>query len=115
MTEAARGFAQAGRADAASGETAPTATADRLPSAQLSGTVVDTSGALIAEAAVQVRSADGAVQRTALSNTHGYFVLSGLAAGSYRLVVSCAGFETKTMLITIGSTESAAPLRITLG
>jgi hypothetical protein len=77
--------------------------------------VVDASGALIAGAAVQARSADGTVQRTALSNPRGYFVLSGLAAESYRLIVSRAGFETKTMLITIGSAEAAAPLRITLG
>ena len=70
------------------------ATGDRAYSTQLSGTVVDTSGAVIAGATVQVQSANGTVQRTAQSQTNGSFIVSGLAAGTYRLVVSNPGFET---------------------
>jgi len=62
---------------------------------QLSGTVVDTSGAVIAGATVQVRSANGTVQITTRSDTNGSFIISGLSAGNYRLVVSNPGFETK--------------------
>ena len=81
---------------------------------QLSGTVVDTSGAVIAGATVQVRSANGTVQKTTQSDTNGSFIISGLSAGNYRLVVSDPGFETKEMPVTIGTTEAPAPLRISL-
>jgi len=81
---------------------------------QLTGTVVDTSGALIAGATVQIRSAKGTVLMTTPSDTNGSFIISGLSAGNYRLVVFNAGFETKEMLVTIGASEAAAPLRISL-
>jgi hypothetical protein len=92
----------------------PTASGDKTDSSKLSGTVVDTSGARIGRAAVQVRSADGTLQRTTQSDKDGSFVISGLPAGDYRLVVSVAGFETKEVPITIGANESGAPLRISL-
>ena len=81
---------------------------------QLSGTVADTSGAVIAGATVQVRSANGIVQTTTQSDTNGSFIISGLPAGDYRLVVSYSGFETKEITVTIGTTEAPAPLRISL-
>ena len=92
----------------------PVATSDKAYSPQLSGIVVDTSGAVIAGAIVQVQSANGAVQRTAQSQTNGSFIISGLDAGNYRLVVSNPGFETKEILVTIGTTGAPAPLRISL-
>jgi hypothetical protein len=81
---------------------------------QLSGTVVDTSGAVIAGATVQVRSANGTVQKTVHSDTNGSFIISELSAGNYQLVVSDPSFETKEMPVTIGTTEAPAPLRISL-
>jgi hypothetical protein len=85
---------------------------------QLSGTVVDTSGAVIAGATVQVRDANGTVKLTIKSDANGSFIISGtisgLPAGDYRLVVSNPGFETKEIPITIGTSEALAPLRISL-
>src|SRR6202167_4555856 len=81
---------------------------------QLSGSVVDTSGAVIAGATVQVRRADGAVQTTTRTDTYGSFIIYGLPAGDYRLVVSGPGFETKEIPVTIGAAEAATPLRISL-
>jgi hypothetical protein len=92
----------------------PVATSDKAYRSQLPGTVVDTSGAVIAGVTVQVQSASGTVQRTAQSDRNGYFILSGLAAGNYRLVVSNPGFETKELHVTVGSTETPTPLRISL-
>ncbi len=88
--------------------------AEAYPPRQLSGTIVDTSGAAIAGAALQVQSANGTVQRTTRSGTNGSFIFSGLAAGNYRLVVMNPGFETKEISVTIGTTEAPAPLRISL-
>jgi len=92
----------------------PVAASDKAYSTQLSGTVVDTSGAVIAGATVQVLRANGTVQRTTQSDTNGSFIISGIAAGNYRLVVSKPGFETKEILATIGTTGAPAPLRISL-
>ena len=92
----------------------PVATSDKAYPPQLSGTVVDTSGAGIAGATVQVRNANGTVQRTTQSDRNGSFILSGLPAGNYRLAVSNPGFEAKEILVTIGTTGAPAPLRIPL-
>jgi Outer membrane receptor proteins, mostly Fe transport len=81
---------------------------------QLSGTVVDMSGAVIAEASIQIQSADGVVDRTAQSDAHGTFVLSGLPSGNYRLTVSNPGFETRELSVAIAPLESPAPLRVVL-
>jgi Carboxypeptidase regulatory-like domain/TonB dependent receptor/TonB-dependent Receptor Plug Domain len=83
-------------------------------SPQLSGTVFDASGALIAGATVVVGGADGAVQRTTHSDSNGSFLISGLPPGSYRLVVSNPGFENKEIPVTIATTGAPAPLRISL-
>ncbi len=48
------------------------------------------------------------------SDTTGSFILSGLAPGLYRLIVSNPGFETKEILVSIGTTGAPAPLRISL-
>jgi hypothetical protein len=89
-------------------------TSDKAHPLQLSGTVVDMSGAVIAGAAVEARSANGTVQGTTKSDTNGFFIISGLPAGSYRLVVSNPGFETKEIPVTIRTTDTPAPLRISL-
>jgi hypothetical protein len=81
---------------------------------QLSGTVVDTSGAVIAGAVIQVLSSNGTGQKSTRTETNGSFILAGIAAGNYRLVVSNPGFETKEILVTKGTTGASAPLRISL-
>jgi outer membrane cobalamin receptor len=90
------------------------ATSDKTHLHQLSGTVIDASGAVIAGATVLVRSANGPVQKTTQSDENGSFIISGLPAGDYRLVVSNPGFENKELPVTIGTTGAPAPLRITL-
>ena len=81
---------------------------------QLSGTVVDASGAALAGATVQVQRANGTALTTTQSDTNGSFAISGLSSGDYRLVVSHADFETKEISITVGPAGATAPLRISL-
>ncbi|HWB83463.1 MAG TPA: TonB-dependent receptor [Bryobacteraceae bacterium] len=80
---------------------------------QLTGTVVDASGAAITGASVELQSANRTVLRTTGSDTNGSFTISELTAGNYRLVVSHANFETKEIPVTIGE-EAPAPFRISL-
>ena len=79
----------------------------------VTGTVVDTSGAPLAGAALELQSANRTVLRTTESDTNGSFTISGLSAGNYRLVISHADFETKEIAVTIG-VEAPAPFRISL-
>ena len=91
--------------------TAPAANDGAHP-LQLAGTVLDASGAVIADASVQLESEDGAVQRTVRSSASGTFDFSGLPAGQYRLIVASPNFQTKELAVTIGAAQ--APLRIFL-
>ena len=92
----------------------PFGASDKAYSSQLSGTVVDTSGAVIAAATVLVRSANGTVQRTTQSDRNGSFSISGLSAGNYRLVISNPGFQTREIPVTVGTAGVPAPLKISL-
>jgi hypothetical protein len=85
-----------------------------LPPHSLSGIIVDASGAVIAGANVQVRSADGTLLKTAQSDANGAFMLSGLQAGDDRLEISRHDFEAKEIPVTLGTTTVAASLRISL-
>ena len=87
---------------------------DQRRPTEISGTVVDTSGAAIAGAGVQLQSANRTVLRTTESDTNGSFTVSGLLPGNYRLVVSHADFETKEIPVTIGA-QAPAPFHISLG
>jgi hypothetical protein len=83
-------------------------------SPQLSGTIVDTSGAIIAGATVMVRSANGAVHMAVQSDKKGVYIIPRLPVGKYLLVVSSPGFETKEIPVTIEANEQATPLGVTL-
>jgi hypothetical protein len=72
------------------------------------------SGAVIPGATVQVRSANGTVQKTTQSDTNGSFSISEVSEGSYQLVISDPGFASREMPVTIAATEAQAPLRIFL-
>ncbi|HTS71344.1 MAG TPA: TonB-dependent receptor, partial [Terriglobia bacterium] len=93
---------------------APVAASHGTSAPQLSGTVVDSSGAVIAGATVQVRSANGTVQRSTQSDENGSFIISGLSAGEFQLVVAKPGFESKETPVTLGASAAPLALRIPL-
>jgi Carboxypeptidase regulatory-like domain/TonB-dependent Receptor Plug Domain len=92
----------------------PLAANGKADSTQLSGTILDASGAVIVGATVQVHSASGGLQMTIRSDKNGAYVIPNLAAGKYLLVVSSPGFATKEIPITVEANEPSAPLGITL-
>jgi len=69
---------------------------------------------VIVGAIVQVRSANGTVRKTTQSDRNGFFIVSGLPAGNYELVVLNPDFETKEMPVTVETTGAPVPLRISL-
>ena len=62
--------------------------------AQVSGTVADSTGAVVPGAAVKITNTDTAAVRTTQSNAEGAFSFPQLAIGPYRLEVTKEGFQT---------------------
>src|SRR5205823_6479150 len=62
--------------------------------AQISGTVQDSSGAVLPGAGVTATQTETGISRTAITNETGSYVLPNLATGPYRLEVMLAGFRT---------------------
>src|SRR5438876_4329215 len=62
--------------------------------AQISGAVKDSSGAVLPGAEITVIQTDTGVSRMTISNETGYYTLPNLALGPYKLQVSLPGFRT---------------------
>ena len=61
---------------------------------QISGTIVDGTGAIIANAVVKATQTNTGFTRTAVTGPAGAYVLRSLPIGPYRLEVSAPGFKT---------------------
>jgi hypothetical protein len=88
---------------------APTVAFAQADLGSVSGTVTDTTGAVIAGGEVKItNNATGAVRVTA-TNTKGEYSLSQLLPGSYTLTITAPGFSTATKLVgvTVGSSNTA--------
>jgi hypothetical protein len=75
----------------------PAAYAQGGATSTLSGTVTDTSGAVIPGASVVVKKMDTGLTSEAVTNAEGQFTIPQLAAGKYTVTVSLAGFKTATV------------------
>jgi hypothetical protein len=76
-------------------------------SADLTGAITDPAGATVPNAKVSVTDAARGVQRTAETDEHGYYRVSGLAPSSYAVRVEHAGFQTEVasgIVLTVGQT-----------
>src|SRR3569833_356412 len=63
-------------------------------SSSLSGTVTDSSGALVIDAKITVRNAATLAERSITTNDSGSFTLTNLSSGDYSVHVEKSGFET---------------------
>lgn len=86
----AGGFAKAAPA-------APPPPAPKPEPGRLSGTVTDPSGAAIAGASVELKSASGAPVASTSTDTGGAYSFAGVAAGNYELQLQSPGFKTDTL------------------
>jgi hypothetical protein len=67
----------------------------QTPSAEITGTVTDSSGAVIAGATVVVTNPQTNAQRTAVTNESGVYSLPSLAPGTYNVRVENQGFGSQ--------------------
>src|SRR6266446_5595899 len=79
---------------------------DAQATAAISGTVMDSSGAAIGGATVQVKNTGTSLTQTATSDELGRFRFPDLAIGGYEVQASTTGFQTivhKGITLTVGS------------
>ncbi|MGA3071595.1 MAG: MG2 domain-containing protein, partial [Terracidiphilus sp.] len=81
--------------------------------AEVTGTIVDPTGAVIPGATITLRQLSTRDTRTAHSNGQGQFNLAGLPAGSYRIDVSSPGFMALSRNLTLRPRDLAT-LSVTL-
>src|SRR5712664_2223711 len=77
--------------------------------AQLSGTVTDATGAVVARAALTLRDLDTNRTYTATATEAGFYVLPNVTPGRYELKVSYTGFANFTrtgIVLTVGQTAT---------
>jgi hemoglobin/transferrin/lactoferrin receptor protein len=73
----------------------------------LTGTVTDQNGASVAGAQVQILNIASGRALTTRTDSAGHYELTKLAAGSYQMSVSVAGFATVTRRITLGGAAAS--------
>jgi hypothetical protein len=87
-------------------------------SASLTGTVNDTSGAVIPKADVTLKNeASGDIRKT-VSNTDGYFTFAAIPPGSYTVEVDVSGFEkwqATQIVLNAGDTRAVTGIVLQVG
>jgi len=69
----------------------------------VSGVVLDSSGAAVAEASISLLSAQQVTVGTAKTDSQGHFTLSDVPSGQYLLVVRSRGFADSQQAVAVGS------------
>src|SRR5438874_567597 len=88
----------------------------QLSTAELSGRVTDTSGAVLPGVTVTMTQTDTQATRTAVTDADGTYVISNLPTGPYRLEVSLPGFRSYVqngIVLHICSTAPSTTIRRT--
>jgi len=94
--------------------------------ATLSGTVIDSSGAVVPGADVSVKNANSGDLRKVVTNAEGFFTVSSLPAGTYDVEATVKGFtnwkgtgvvlnggDSRTMAITLTVAASTTTVQVT--
>jgi hypothetical protein len=80
----------------------------------LSGTVVDTSGAVIPGADVKVKNNGTGAEFNAVSSANGTFAIPSMLPGNYSVTVSLMGFKTAVLSAVTINAATPASVRVTL-
>jgi outer membrane receptor protein involved in Fe transport len=77
---------------------------------QVSGTVTDSSNAVVANAKITVKSANTGLTRETTTNSAGIYTVSSLRPDTYDVIVEATGFQkyTKRLTVTVGSTNEVS-------
>ena len=88
--------------------------AQTITTGELAGTVTDPSGAVVANAPVQLKSLDEGSVNTQNTTSSGYYHFSYLKPGNYSVTVNATGFQASEKKVTV-ALGAAASANFTLG
>ena len=80
----------------------------------LSGTVVDSSGAVIPGADVKIKNTGTGAEFSAVSGSDGGFTVNGLSGGTYSVTVALMGFKTAVLTAVVLNAAVPASVKVTL-
>jgi len=83
-------------------------------SGQITGVIVDENGGAVAGAKVFLVNAQGATERTVVSDASGHFSFSGLAIGKFTILIEQNEFARQEVAVEASASAPTTPLRITL-
>ena len=89
----------------------------QVTTATISGTVTDSSGAVMPGVAIVIQNEDTGINRTATSDAAGRYLAPSLSLGNYRVTASMAGFQTELrrgIVLTVGR-EAVVNLQLSAG
>jgi hypothetical protein len=72
------------------------ATVHAQSTGQISGTVKDSSGAVLPGVTVTITNVNTNIGKSAVTNEHGAYVVTGLPVGTYKVVAELQGFRGRT-------------------
>jgi hypothetical protein len=90
--------------------------AQTITTGQLSGTVTDPSGAVVADAGVQLKSLDDGSMNSGRTSGQGYYQFAYLKPGNYSVTVNASGFQAteKRVVVALGA-SGVVNLQLALG
>lgn len=74
----------------------------QVDTGQITGTITDTSGALVPGASVVVQNNATGLKRAVTSNGQGEYLIPSLPPGAYTLTINASGFGTYTASVVVG-------------
>ena len=92
----------------------PAVAATAQSASSITGTVVDSSGAAIADARLVLSYDDASAPRETNSSADGTFTFVGVPAGSYHIAITATGFAAQTYSAKLADGEAAMVPQITL-
>jgi hypothetical protein len=86
--------------------------------ATLSGSIVDSSGAVLPGVQITVRQLSTGFTRSTITAADGRFVVAGISAGPYEVRAELSGFRPATradIIVTVGEALTLPPIRMEVG
>ncbi len=90
------------------------ATPQQQPAGSISGTVVDSSGGIVAGARVRLAFESSSARQEMLSDSDGHFGFADVPAGAFQLTITAKGFATQTLTGTVSAGQDYAVPQVTL-